>query len=103
MPRIASRLALAAVGLTAATSAGASPRSTGGCFVDWADAAPIVMRERLVAVSDLSRLAREKMSGDLVKTTLCAEHGRFVYKLLVRDTGGGLKNLTVDARRPFER
>jgi hypothetical protein len=73
------------------------------CYPDWAEAAPIVRREQLAAVADLSRMARERNSGEIIKTTLCAERGRYVYRLVVREASGVLRNLTVDAKQPFGR
>ena len=51
----------------------------------------------------LSELAFEQDAGDIVKTTLCKDRGRFVYRLMVRNSHGALRTLVVDAKRPFER
>ena len=56
-----------------------------GCYADWSIAAPIVRKEGLTTVEDLSKLAAAKISGDIVKTTLCEEKGGFVYRLVIRD------------------
>jgi hypothetical protein len=69
--------------------------------LDWGSAAAIVSKEKLVTVEALTRLAREHLSGDLVRTLLCAENGRYVYKIVVRGPGGHLRNVAVDARKPF--
>ena len=74
-----------------------------GCYVDWSVAAPIVRKEGLATVETLARLAQARISGDIVKTTLCEEKGGFVYRLVIRDSGGRLSNRTVDARAPFGR
>lgn len=71
------------------------------CFESWTEAAPVVASEQLVSVSDLSRMTRQRLSEDLIKTTLCREGGRFVYVLVVRSPSGTLRNLTLDARAPF--
>jgi hypothetical protein len=73
----------------------------GGCYADWSVAAPIVHKEGLATVETLSRLAQSRISGDIVKTTPCEEKGSFVYRLVIRDSQGRLKNRTVDARAPF--
>jgi uncharacterized membrane protein YkoI len=73
------------------------------CFADWSDAAAVAKQEQLVAVELLSRLAHGKLLGEIVKSTLCEEHGRYVYRLVVRESKGQLRNVTVDARQPFER
>lgn len=73
------------------------------CYANWSLAAPVVRKEGLTTVERLWKLARSKISGDIVKTTLCAEKGGFVYRLVIRDPKGRLKSRTVDARAPFGR
>jgi hypothetical protein len=79
------------------------------CYADWSDAAPVVARERLVAASEMQELARRRLAGELVRITLCRlDAGRggeaqFVYRIVMRDGRGRITNMTVDARRPFER
>jgi uncharacterized membrane protein YkoI len=74
-----------------------------GCYADWSVAAPIVRKEGLATVEALSRLAQARISGEIVKTTLCREGGGFVYRLVIRSPEGRLFNRTVDARAPFGR
>jgi hypothetical protein len=71
------------------------------CYIDWSDAAPIVVREHLVTVRDLHAEARTRYNGDLVRITLCHDEVRFTYRLLVRDGQGRISGVTVDAREPF--
>jgi hypothetical protein len=73
----------------------------GGCYADWSVAAPIVRKEGLATVEQLSAQARVRFAGDIVRTTLCEEQGGFVYRLVIRDHDGGYRNKTVDARLPF--
>lgn len=80
-----------------------APARAGGCYPDWSDAAPIVKKEGLATIEALAATARGKLSGDIVKTTLCEEGGGFVYRLLIREPAGRLVNRTVDARVPFPR
>jgi uncharacterized membrane protein YkoI len=80
-----------------------APARAGGCYSDWSDAAPIVKKEGLTTIEALAETARGKLSGDIVKTTLCEEGGGFVYRLLIREPAGRLVNRTVDARTPFPR
>lgn len=89
--------------LSALLAAGAAPipAVAGNCYGDWSVAAPIVRKEGLATVEALSRLARSRLSGDIVKTTLCEEQGAFVYRLVIRDDAGRFKSRTVDARIPF--
>jgi uncharacterized membrane protein YkoI len=81
----------------------ATPAAQSGCYADWSVAAPIVRKEGLATVEALSRLAQARISGDIVKTTLCREKGGFVYRLVIRSPQGRLFNRTVDARAPFAR
>ena len=73
------------------------------CYADWSVAAPIVRKERLTTVETLWKLAQSKIFGQIVKTTLCKERSRFVYRLVVRNPKGRLVNKKVDARQPFKR
>ena len=95
------RITLAVV-LTAATSHW-SRVPAAGCYSDWSIAAPIVRKQGLATVETLARRAQTKISGDIVKTTLCEEKGGFVYRILIRDHTGRLSSKTVDARAPFGR
>lgn len=77
--------------------------SAATCLSNWAEAAQVVTREKLVTVEALTALTRNLLAGDLVRTSLCEENGRYVYKIVVREPGGSLRNLAVDARKPFAR
>jgi hypothetical protein len=91
---------LSVLGLAGALAqAPAPPR----CYAEWAEAALIVRKEALVAVDRLQALTRSRIAGELVKSTLCQEQGRWVYRAVVRGAGGELKSLIIDAQRPFER
>lgn len=72
------------------------------CFPDWSVAAPVVQREGLVPVEELTQRAQGRMPGSIVKTNLCRENGRYVYRLVVREPSGRLARFAVDARHPFE-
>ena len=73
------------------------------CYADWSVAAPIVRKEGLTTVESLWKLAQSKILGQIVKTTLCKERSRFVYRLVVRNPNGRLVNKKVDSRQPFKR
>ncbi len=75
----------------------------GSCYADWSVAAPIVRKQGLATVETLAQRAQTQIPGDIVRTTLCEEKDRFVYRLLIRDPKGRLTNKTVDARAPFGR
>ncbi len=83
-----------------AVLAAASPLDraiAGGCYADWSVAAPIVRKEGLATVETLARRAQARISGDIVKTTLCEEKGGFVYRLAdPRSQGAALQH---DGRR----
>ena len=73
------------------------------CFTTWSEAAPIVRREGLVTIEHVHRLAREHAVVEIINSTLCQAHGRYTYRLVVREKWGPLKTLVVDARQPFDR
>ena len=81
----------------------AAPAVAAGCFDDWSDAAPVMLKEKLVGTRELHEQARQHLPGDLISVTLCQEDNRYIYRLLVRDPLGRLTAITVDARRPFNR
>jgi hypothetical protein len=91
--------------LTVAAAAAAGPAMADGpskCFTSWSEAAPIVKREALAAVEQVSALARPSLSGaEIIKTTLCEQQGRYVYHLVIREAAGQIKLVAVDARSPF--
>ena len=89
--------------LMAAAVLAPAPVRAGSCYANWSVAAPIVHKEGLATVESLFQLAQSKISGHIVKTTLCEEEGGFVYRLIIRDHEGRLTNKTVDARSPFAR
>ena len=70
------------------------------CY-EWSDAAPIVRREKLASAKDVHEQTRKRLEGELLRITLCEEKGHYVYKLIVQEGGGKVRNLTVDARAPF--
>lgn len=81
----------------------AGPAAAEACLDDWGKAGQIIRQEKLVTIEELSPLALRKGAGDILKSSLCDEQGRYVYRLVVRDPSGRLKNISVDARKPFER
>ena len=98
-PLIALMFALAA----ATAPVRAAPPTVATCFVDWSDAAPVVEREQLTTARNVHDLARRHVLGELVRITLCREADVYTYRLVVRDGQGRVLNVTVDARRPFDR
>jgi uncharacterized membrane protein YkoI len=71
------------------------------CWGDWSEAAGIVRQEALATAERVAQAARLKHPGaDVIKTTLCEEHGKFVYRLLLRERRGQLTTVLMDARNP---
>jgi uncharacterized membrane protein YkoI len=69
------------------------------CWADWSEAALVVRRETLIPVERVSQLAGAKYPGAaIIKVTLCEEHGRFVYHVLLRERQGQFKSELLDAR-----
>lgn len=71
------------------------------CFADWSEAAAIVRREQLATVAELTEQARGRVNGEVLKTLLCKQGGRYHYRLVVRAPGGQLVSHSIDARHPF--
>lgn len=73
------------------------------CYASWSDASPVVAEQRLMAVGELTTLAKSRLDGEIVRTTLCFENGRYIYKVVLRSGNGSVRPLTLDARQPFGR
>ena len=71
------------------------------CYSDWSLAAPVVKKESLASVEELGRLARIHVPGELLKATLCLDKGHFIYRVVVREPNGTVRNLSIDAKKPF--
>lgn len=84
-----------------AHAAGAGPATSPRCFPDWSAASPVVQSELLTTARDLHAQVRTHRLGDLMRITLCIDHDRYVYRLLVREPSGHIASLLVDARKPF--
>lgn len=72
------------------------------CISDWSEAAPIVRREGLVPMEHVDRLARDRSSVQILRSSLCKDRDRYVYRLTVRAGEGTMRTLVVDARHPFD-
>lgn len=73
------------------------------CLADWSRAAAIVKREGLFAIERLIDLAAIMFDGAIVRTTLCKDGERYVYRIVVRDRRGQLSRHAVDARDPLQK
>lgn len=77
--------------------------SSEGCIEDWSVASRIVTKEGLAPVERLSAAAGTRLDGTIVRTTLCRENGKYVYRVLVRSKRGEISKHSLDAQRPFEK
>lgn len=72
------------------------------CYDDWSDAAPIVLREKLLPARDIQSWARKRLKGNVIRVTLCQDGERYIYRVLVQEPKGRIRNRTVEARGPLE-
>ncbi len=73
------------------------------CYSDWQVAAPIVRDQGLAPARIVRERARARVKGEIIKIELCKGKGRYYYRLVVYEPRGRVRNLIVDAARPFER
>jgi hypothetical protein len=101
-----STTALAAFVLAAFLSLSQAPAAIGQqsvrCFEDWSDAAPIVLKEKLLPVGDIQAWARKRLKGNVIRVTLCQDGERYTYRVLVREPKGRIRNRIVEARGPLD-
>ena len=76
------RLSFASLALIAAFPLWASGASadSGRCFSTWSEAAQVVRSERLVVLEQLSRLARARFGGEIVKSEVLGKR-RLAYEI----------------------
>ncbi len=67
------------------------------CFTDWGKAADVVRQQGLLTVEELAKIFAKDIPGQIVRATLCQDGDDFIFKLVVRDKQGQLKNVVVDA------
>jgi hypothetical protein len=72
------------------------------CFEDWSDAAPIVLRENLVPAREVQSWARKRLKVNVIRVTLCQEGDRYIYRLLIREPKGRIRNRNIEARGPLD-
>jgi uncharacterized membrane protein YkoI len=89
--------------VSTAPALASAPPIENHCWADWSTAAPVVHREALRPAKDVRDLAQKNTKGQLLNITLCAEQGKYVYRLLILKTAGTVEAITVDARNPFGR
>ena len=103
-PLLTSLLLLCPVLLTGAAPVAGHAKSApveSQCWSDWSTAAPVVHRESLRPAKDVRELAQQNNNGQLLNITLCAEQGKYVYRLLILKRAGTVEAVTVDAHHPF--
>lgn len=89
--------------LLAAVPAMAAAPSDADCIEDWSVAAGIVAAEKLTPVEELLPVVGAALNGAIVRTLLCREGGKYVYRIVVRDRRGQFSKHKVDARQPAAR
>lgn len=67
------------------------------CLTDWGAAGEIVRAQGLKTVEQLAKSSPQQLKGQIVKATLCQDGGGYVYRLVVRDGAGQLKNVVLSA------
>ncbi len=87
----------AAASLFAAVLSSGPSYADEGCVPDWGAAGTIVREQGLRTVEQVAREGRNGVSGKIVQATLCQTGARYVYRLVVRDPSGLLKNVVVEA------
>jgi len=89
------------VALLALSPAPAAIGQSVRCFEDWSDAAPIVLNQGLVPTREVQSWARKRLKGKVIRVTLCQDGDRYIYRLLVREPKGRIRNRTVEAKGPL--
>jgi hypothetical protein len=80
-----------------AVSFAAPVMSAESCISDWGAAGDIVRQQGLKTVEQLVNGPASPLPGTIVKATLCRQDSGYVYRLVVRDGRGQLKNVVVEA------
>ena len=78
----------------------AAAADTEKCIGDWARAAAIVERRKMIDVAGLGKLAREKYNGRIITARLCQSGGNYFYRLMVRGDDGRMQQIKVDVSNP---
>lgn len=79
-----------------------SARPPEQCIGDWAKAAAIVQRGKMVDVAGLSKLARQKYAGRIMSARLCKGDKAYFYRLVIRGDDGRVQRVKVDALQPLK-
>lgn len=87
----------ATVSLSAAALTSVPLFADESCVSDWGAAGTIVREQGLRTVEQVAREGRNAVSGKIVQATLCHAGAGYVYRLVVRDPSGSLKNVIVEA------
>jgi hypothetical protein len=83
----------------AAAMLAAAPAGAEVCLSDWGIAGEIVRREKLITIEELTRDILPAGQGQIVKSTLCRREAGYIYRFVVRDRAGQLRNTMVPAAR----
>lgn len=101
MMLFSSRLSIFMVLPLAASSAAwpVAPMAAEVCLPDWGRAGEIVRSENLITIEELTQEVLPGGGGQILKSTLCRRDGDYIYRFVVRDNAGKLRNTMVPARR----
>lgn len=72
-------------------------QSAESCVSDWGAAGAIVRQQGLQTIEQLKNTGPNGIPGQIVQATLCQSGAAYVYRLVVRDPRGALKNVVVQA------
>ena len=92
------QLALAAMAALAASlgpSAGHAQQE--GACVPWSQAREVVAQNRLRSVRGVRKVIENRYGGQVIHANLCRSGGRFVYRLVIMEPGGNVRNVEVNA------
>ena len=94
-------LVVCTLGLSAGGPTTASAASDSTCMKSWTEASSVARSKKLASASEVLEQAKSRVKGKVLSISLCNRGGKFTYKLVFHDSKGRVKNMEVDARKPF--
>ena len=92
------QLALAAMAaLAAAWAPSPSHAQAEGACVPWSQARGVVAQNQLRSVRGVRKVIENRYGGQVIHANLCRSGGRFVYRLVIMEPGGNVRNVEVNA------
>ena len=68
-----------------------------GACVPWSQARGVVAQNRLRSVRGVRKMIENRYGGQVIHANLCRSGGRFVYRLVIMEPGGNVRNVEVNA------